>query len=219
MWYDTEVLGRILVKESYGRAVPLFPLKAHKAKYILGVDEAGRGPLAGAVAVGAALAPIDFDFSKFGLLKDSKQLSAQKREEWLARMEEHPALRYSVSFSSAEMIDRLGIVEAIRRALTRAVRSFNVHPEEMIVLLDGGLRAPREFRLQRTIIRGDEQVPVIAMASIAAKVKRDARMTTLARRYPAYRFEEHKGYGTDLHMKLLRQLGPCDIHRKSFLPV
>lgn len=132
-------------------------------------------------------------------------------------MDDAPAVRYAVTFSSVSIIDRLGIVCAVRRALFRAVRSFNVNPEETMVLLDGGLRAPREFPLQKTIIRGDEQVPLIAMASIAAKVKRDARMRNLSRRYPVYRFEEHKGYGTDLHMRLLRRHGPCEIHRKSFL--
>lgn len=215
MWYDARVLQRVLAREAHRGSMLPFP--ARHAKYLIGVDEAGRGPLAGAVAVGAALVPITFDFAGFGLLKDSKQLSAQKREAWLLRMEREPSVRYRVSFSSAEVIDRVGIVEAVRRALVRAVRFFDVDPHETIVLLDGGLRAPAEFMLQRTIIRGDEQVPVIAMASIVAKVRRDERMLALARRYPAYRFEEHKGYGTDLHRRLLRQLGPCELHRKTFM--
>lgn len=187
-------------------------------RYLIGVDEAGRGPLAGSVAVGAVLVPANFDFAPFALIRDSKKLSPQKREAWLSRIDNAPAVRYAVAFSSVGIIDRLGIVGAVRRALFRVVRSFDVDPEETMVLLDGGLRAPREFPLQKTIIRGDEQVPLIAMASIAAKVKRDARMLSLSRRFPEYRFEEHKGYGTDLHYRLLRRFGPCDIHRKSFLP-
>jgi ribonuclease HII len=158
--------------------------------------------------------------SFFEGVKDSKQLSAQKREAWLVKMKEARALGmidFRVSLIGAHTIDTQGITVAIEKGIRSTLRRFNVVPITCNVLLDGGLRAPGVFRRQRTIIRGDETEQVIALASIAAKVARDRLMLRLSRKYPDYGFEEHKGYGTSDHYKHLRQLGPSDIHRLSFL--
>jgi ribonuclease HII len=186
---------------------------------VIGIDEAGRGPLAGPVAVGAVIVPSDFDWAQLAGVRDSKQLRPQVREqiyEKLLSLERRGALKYAVRFSSCTYIDQFGIVSAIRRALHAAIYALEADISETVVLLDGGLRAPREFYNQRTIIRGDESEPVISLASIAAKVLRDKRMEELAELYPAYGFEAHKGYGTTEHRRAIAKLGLSDLHRVSF---
>ena len=188
---------------------------------LLGVDEAGRGPLAGPVAVGVVAVPARFNFNLLDGLRESKQMSELGREIWfeqLQRLEAEEGVRWSVQFSSALMIDRIGITRAVRRALYKGVRMLAPEPEHARVLLDGLLHAPQEYE-QETIVRGDESEPIIALASIAAKVKRDRLMRKLALRYPEYGFEIHKGYGTKKHRNLIRILGTCDIHRKTFCKV
>ena len=141
------------------------------------------------------------------------------REIWyekLRNLEGEAGVRHSVQFSSALYIDTYGIVPAVRRAIARALRALEVDPEDSEILLDGSLKAPDRFIFQKTIIRGDESEPIISIASIAAKVKRDRLMKRLALKYPEYGFEVHKGYGTQKHRDLIRILGVCDIHRKSF---
>jgi len=189
-------------------------------KYIIGIDEAGRGPLAGAVSVGAVLAPVGFHFRKFSGLTDAKKLLPKKRLELLLLLKEEQRkgnLAYSFASSSSQVIDRKGIVRAIRSAIARSLSRFNVNPEECIVLLDGSLKAPRKFVFQRTIIRGDEKVKIISLASVVAKVGRDKKMVRLAKRYPEYNFERHKGYGTKMHYESIYKYGLCGIHRRSFL--
>ena len=200
-------------------------------KYLIGIDEAGRGPLAGPVSVGAVLVERDFDFGRVAGIKDSKQLTPQLRDEWYARIEtlrDEGVLRFAVAFSSAEMIDRRGIVPAIQSALNRALRVCiaaeatvaKARPwqrsEECEVRLDGNLRAPTAFKMQRTIIRGDQSEPIISLAAIAAKVERDRLMTRMAKRYPLYHFEQHKGYGTREHRRLIRDHGFSELHRTTF---
>jgi ribonuclease HII len=186
-------------------------------KYIIGVDEVGRGPIAGPVAIGAFLIPRSLSWKDFKGLKDSKKLSEKVREEWFKKLNVLPKARFAVSFTSHTQIDRRGIVPAISSALTRSLKKLNVKPEECLILLDGGLRAPSEFINQKTIIKGDEKECAIACASIMAKVSRDRRMVTFARTYPKYGFEVHKGYGTKKHYEQISRLGACAIHRKSFL--
>ena len=205
-------------------------------KYLIGIDEAGRGPLAGPVAVGAVMLPADFDWSPLEGVKDSKKLSEKKREELFERtreLERSSLLHVAVSTSSALYIDTYGIVPAIQSALNRCLLKLSAShskgspriirglPLESFakvceVLLDGGLHAPGEFIHQETIVGGDDTEPVISLASIMAKVTRDRLMRRLATRYPAYGFETHKGYGTPAHQEAIRACGLSEIHRTSF---
>jgi ribonuclease HII len=191
-------------------------------RFLVGIDEAGRGPLAGPVAVGVVMVPVGFDIRLLSGVRDSKQMSELGREIWYERLQQLEAdagVRHSVQFSSALYIDTYGIVPAVRRAIARALRALEVEPEEAEILLDGALRAPARFVRQTTIIRGDQTEPIISMASVAAKVKRDRLMRRLAARYPEYGFDIHKGYGTKKHRDLIRILGLCDIHRRTFCGV
>ncbi len=191
-------------------------------RFVLGVDEAGRGPLAGPVAVGVVAVPEGFDVAReFPGVADSKKLSEKKREKLFGMLETRVALgdmRFVVEFESAEIIDKEGIVWAVRRALSRGVNALAPDSALVTVKLDGALRAPSEYA-QETIINGDELIPIISLASIAAKVVRDRLMMELAQQYPLYGFEKHKGYGTRAHYEMLKEHGPCVIHRHSFLHV
>src|SRR3989344_1683115 len=176
--------------------------------YLIGIDEAGRGPLAGPVAVGAVMVPIDFDWSLVEGVRDSKKLLEKKREEFFARaveLEQSQTLRFSVSTSSAAYIDRYGIVPAIKRALAEALSRFEIEPGDCRVMLDGSLSAPAEYIHQETIIRGDDTEPAISLASIMAKVTRDRLMRRLSPQYPSYGFDVHKGYGTLMHRTRIAQ--------------
>jgi ribonuclease HII len=188
-------------------------------KYLIGIDEAGRGPLAGPVSVGAVLVEKDFDFSLVAGVKDSKLLAPLQQDKWYARIEalrDAGNLRFAVAFSSAEMIDDQGIMPSIFSALRVALSQLNVDPHECEVRLDGGLKAPEEFRNQRTIIRGDQTEAVISLAAIAAKVERDQLMNKLAQKYPLYGFDQHKGYGTRSHRALISAHGVSPVHRTTF---
>ncbi len=185
----------------------------------IGIDEAGRGPLAGPVAVGIVMVPYTFDVTKeFPGIADSKALSEKKREELferLALLHHKGALRYTVAFSLASTIDQVGITKAVTRALRRGIHRLAPEPRSTYILLDGLLHAPSRYK-QRTIIGGDRIEPIISLASIAAKVRRDRLMRRLGKKFPVYSFELHKGYGTDLHRGAIKQFGLCAIHRKSF---
>lgn len=195
-------------------------------RFTLGVDEAGRGPLAGPVSVGVVAVPEGFDIAQeFPGVRDSKKLSEQKRGRVYEMLEARAAsgdVRFTVEFESAEAIDTEGIANVIRRALARGVDTLvqdvrltksNI---DFHILLDGALKAPAEYS-QETIIHGDDLVPLISLASIAAKVERDRLMVALAEEYPGYGFEAHKGYGTKAHYEALKKYGPSAIHRRSFL--
>ncbi|HEV8677678.1 MAG TPA: ribonuclease HII [Candidatus Paceibacterota bacterium] len=188
--------------------------------HILGVDEAGRGPLAGPVAVGVVKVAGNFDIKKaFPDANDSKQLSERMRETVYAEMKARKKageIDFCVRFSSAKLIDAIGITRAVRRGVWGGVRALAPEPALAFVKLDGLLRAPGEYA-QETIIKGDALEPVISLASIAAKVERDRLMKKLARIYPGYFLEEHKGYGTKKHYEMIEQRGPTDIHRMTFL--
>ena len=187
--------------------------------FLLGVDEAGRGPLAGPVAVGVVKVAKGFNFRKhFFDAKDSKVLSESKREEIYERMllfREKKMLDFTVVFSSAKQIDTLGITKAVHAALYKGVYKLAPNPRGVSVVLDGLLHAPVEFK-QKTIIRGDATQAVISLASIAAKVERDRLMKRLAKKYPLYGFEKHKGYGTALHRHCIQKAGLSVLHRRSF---
>lgn len=187
---------------------------------MLGVDEAGRGPLAGPVAVGVVAVPEGFAVAaEFPGVADSKKLSEKKREKLFGMLEkraEQGDVRFAVEFESAAAIDREGIAFSIRHALARGVRALAPDAALTRVQLDGALRAPDDYA-QETIIHGDALIPLISLASIAAKVARDRLMSALAIEYPQYGFEKHKGYGTRAHYDALARHGPCAIHRLSFL--
>lgn len=189
------------------------------SRFVMGVDEAGRGPLAGPVAVGVVLAPADFDFlGTFPDLNDSKQLSEKKRErifELLLMRERAGEIRFCVKSVSADVIDRSGIANAVRSSVHAGVRQLAPEPEGVRVYLDGLLHAPEEYE-QETVVGGDALIPAIMLASIAAKVSRDRLMVKLAADYPAYGFEKHKGYGTKAHQEAIRTHGLSPLHRRSF---
>lgn len=187
---------------------------------MFGIDEAGRGPLAGPVAVGIVAVPEGFNvFAEFTGVADSKKLSEKKREKLFETLQVRVAqgdVRFMVEFETAETIDNEGITVAVRRALSRGVNALAPDAALVKIQLDGALRAPPEYA-QETIINGDELIPLISLASIAAKVSRDRLMTKLAEEYPQYGFEKHKGYGTAVHYEMLEKYGLCTIHRRSFI--
>ena len=189
---------------------------------MLGVDEAGRGPLAGPVSVGIVAVPEGFDVgSEFPGVADSKKLTEKKREGLFTLLEERVArgdVRFVVEFASAAAIDQKGIAVVIREAVSRGVNSLAPDAARVEVLLDGALRAPAEYS-QKTIVGGDATEPIISLASIAAKVTRDRHMVELAEKYPGYGFERHKGYGTKAHYEALTLLGQCPEHRSSFVHI
>jgi len=191
--------------------------KKHTHKYIVGIDEVGRGPIAGPVTVGAVLLSKSYSLRDFKGLKDSKKLTENNKEVWFSRVSVMPDVSYTVSSVSQKVIDSYGIVHAIRLALSRSLKKLDVEPKDCLVLLDGGLYAPKEFIYQKTIIKGDDKEYAIALASVMAKVTRDRMMVRLSKRFPEYGFDSHKGYGTKKHYEKIKKHGICDLHRKSFL--
>jgi ribonuclease HII len=177
-----------------------------------GVDEAGRGPLAGPVVVAAVILPENYDLE---MLDDSKRLTASKREQ-LAPKIEHQAIAFAVEFVEIEEIDRVNILQATMNGMQRAVE--NLKPAPQRALIDGN-RAPPLSCEVRTIVGGDALIASISAASVLAKVYRDRLMLSMHSLYPDYGFDRHKGYPTAHHLERLKVLGPCPIHRKSFAPV
>ncbi len=186
--------------------------------YIIGVDEVGRGPLAGPVTVAAAMMPRGFSFGNTRP-NDSKKISEKKREEWFLYAKEHSDIFYATSSVSPRMIDKIGISKATILAVKQSLEKLSstwYSDYQVEVLLDGLLHAPEQYR-QQTIIKGDEKEPIISLASIIAKVTRDKTMVEISKKYPEYGFDSHKGYGTKKHYENIKKYGILDIHRKSFL--
>jgi len=191
-----------------------------KYKYIIGIDEAGRGPLAGPVCVGAVCLGKNFNKKLLRGVKDSKKLSEKKREGWFLKVKsfsDGKDFAFAVSLVSSKIIDKKGIVFAIKLAIKRCLKKVGVNPKETRVLLDGSLKAPKEFINQKTIIKGDEKERVISLASVCAKVSRDRYMVKISKIFPKYGFHIHKGYGTKKHRELIKKHGASLLHRKSFL--
>jgi len=182
------------------------------ATLLCGVDEAGRGPLAGGVYAAAVVLDPK---SRINGLVDSKTIDAAERETLAARIKER-ALAWSVASASVEEIDALNILRASLLAMKRAVETLGMQPDEVCV---DGLYVPQVACRCRAIVKGDRLVAAISAASILAKVARDLEMMALEERYPGYGFAHHKGYATPEHLEALKSLGPCDIHRRSFEPV
>jgi ribonuclease HII len=179
---------------------------------VCGVDEAGRGPLAGPVYAAAVI--LDPARPVAGLA-DSKKLTARQREKLSAEIRER-AVVWAVATASVEEIDAINILQASLLAMRRAVEALAQAPDEVLV---DGLHRPRLSMPVRAIVRGDATVPEIAAASILAKVGRDAEMLTLHGLHPQYGFDRHKGYPTDAHLQALREHGVSTVHRRSFAPV
>lgn len=200
--------------------------------YLIGVDEAGRGPLAGPVVVAgirmSATTSLKFKVKSgkvYGKIRDSKKLTPQQREEWFSFLTTHPRIEWMAAKVWPKVIDRINISRAANLGARRVcaklgVESLALHTKRRTklsawILLDGGLQLPRHIP-HETIIKGDEKIPVIAAASIIAKVVRDRTMRRLHKKFPQYRFDIHKGYATRMHRKLTRKFGYSPIHRRSF---
>lgn len=177
--------------------------------FIAGVDEAGRGPLAGPVFAGAVILSADKPIAG---LADSKILSPEKRDELFGLIQEC-AIAWSFGRAEVEEIDRINILQASLLAMQRAVEKLKIAPH--LVLVDGN-QSPKLSYKTKTIIGGDSLEPAISAASIVAKVSRDREMIELDKEYPQYGFAKHKGYSTEEHIAALKKFGPCLIHRKSF---
>jgi ribonuclease HII len=180
--------------------------------YIVGVDEVGRGPLAGAVVAAAVI--LDQNKPIIGL-NDSKKLT-EKRREQLEPIIQQNALAWALGRAEAEEIDDINILQATLLAMKRAVEGLHIKPTHALV---DGNQAPNLACVVTTIIKGDQSEPAIAAASILAKVARDREMQVMDELYPGYGFAKHKGYPTKDHQQALMALGPCIIHRRSFKPV
>lgn len=180
-------------------------------KYIAGVDEAGRGPLAGPV-VAAAVIMNDTNISE---VRDSKMISAKQRESLFLKIKQN-ALDYKICVVSEKIIDEINIFAATQLAMKKCVEGLQFNPS--LVLVDGHKIKDLKL-LQKAVIKGDKKIYEIACASILAKVTRDKIMQVYDKFYPQYFFKKHKGYGTKKHFEILYSLGPCPIHRKTFFPV
>lgn len=186
-----------------------------QVRVIAGVDEAGRGPLAGPVVVAAVILPMEP--GEFTLpVNDSKKLSRRRRDELAQALRSDSRIRYSVVTRSAAEIDRLNILRATHEAMREAAQRLQPSPD--LVLIDGLSFAPYPFPAE-FLVKGDGRSVSIAAASILAKSARDAIMEQLDQRYPGYGFAENMGYGTAAHLEALNRLGPCPEHRRSFGPV
>ncbi|MEK7193767.1 MAG: ribonuclease HII [Patescibacteria group bacterium] len=209
-----------------------------KTKYLIGIDEVGRGPLAGPVVVAALALPLNSKFkiqksklqSKIKnkkiklLLRDSKKLTPKQREDWFEFIKKS-ALCYSIASVSAKRIDRIGISNAAnlaaKNAFRRLIKNSKLRIKNCKTYLDGGLylkglKAKSSKLKVKTVIKGDEKIPAIMLASIIAKVTRDRLMLRLHKKYPKYGFDHHKGYGTKAHIKAIKKHGLTPIHRSSF---
>lgn len=191
----------------------LYEENAFKAGYktICGIDEAGRGPLAGPVYAAAVILPIGLEIKG---LNDSKKISEKKREQLFDVICEN-AVSYSIGIATEKEIDEINILNATFLAMHRAVEGLNIKPD--YALIDGNQYPKIPMLTEETVVKGDAKSMSIAAASILAKVSRDRFMLEKAKEYPQYQFEKHKGYGTKLHYEMLTEFGPSPIHRLSFL--
>ena len=179
-------------------------------KYVCGVDEAGRGPLAGPVFAAAVILPEDLEIKG---LNDSKKISEKKREELFEVIKEK-AISYSVASASVEEIEQFNILEATYLAMNRAIQGLNIPAD--YALIDGN-RTPRDIKIPcETVIKGDAKSCSVAAASILAKVSRDRLLLEYDEQYPEYEFKNHKGYGTAAHYEAVKKYGLCPVHRPSF---
>ena len=188
-----------------------------ETNFLIGIDEAGRGPLAGPVVACACFIPPSM-VQHFNDVNDSKKLTEAKREELFLRLTGSNGIIYGVGFATAQEIDQLNILQATFLAMRRAAQKFLNMPDSC-ALVDGPYAVQGLAMKQHPIIDGDAKSLAIASASVIAKVTRDHYMTVLEKLYPGYGFAGHKGYGTAKHLQALREWGPCHEHRRTFGPV
>ena len=191
----------------------LYEEKALSAGYkvVCGIDEAGRGPLAGPVYAAAVILPLGLEIEG---LNDSKKLSEKKREQLFDVICEM-AIDYSIGIATEKEIDEINILNATFLAMHRAVEGLKQKPD--YALIDGNQYPKIPFVMEETVVKGDAKSMSIAAASILAKVSRDRFMLEKAKEFPQYQFEKHKGYGTKVHYDMLKEYGPSPIHRRTFL--
>lgn len=203
-------------------------------KLVTGLDEAGRGPLAGPVVAAAVTLKKTGGKPLFSFkIRDSKKLSPKKREKFYKILTKHPNIEWGIGRTSERIIDKINILEATKLAMKKALKVLekkvkNQKPHNFydrrkysiidFLILDGKMKLDLEIS-QKSIVKADEKVFSCAAASIIAKVTRDRMMKKYHQKYPQYRFDRHKGYCTKYHLKMLKKYGPCKIHRKSFNPV
>ena len=190
--------------------------------HTIGIDEVGRGALAGPIVVAAVSIPKGFYPRRTTLpkLRDSKKLNSTQRFLWFQYIKDHPKIAYSTARIYPRKIEKINIANCANLAAYRTFQKLNSAPRGVSVLLDGSLYLGSKFdqpAFAKTITRGDEKFVVIKLASIVAKVTRDRYMIKLSQRYPQYYFHLHKGYGTLAHRKMLRRFGPADTHRLTYL--
>jgi ribonuclease HII len=190
-------------------------------KFVGGIDEAGRGPLAGPVVAACVIWPSDFDLGKLDytelkFLRDSKKLDEKRREDLFGVIKEE-ASDVGVGICDHLTVDRANIFQATFLAMKKAIGEIKQKPD--YILIDGKFGIPNSSYQQKAIIKGDSKIFSIMAASIIAKVTRDRLMQKFHEQYPEYGFDQHKGYGTKLHFEMLKKYGPCPIHRRSFGPV
>ncbi|OGF61777.1 hypothetical protein A2662_04370 [Candidatus Giovannonibacteria bacterium RIFCSPHIGHO2_01_FULL_45_33] len=195
-------------------------------KYVIGIDEVGRGPLAGPMMVGAVAMSGDMGF--LGGIKDSKKLTKLQREKWSKKIwdmketlpkADQPGtgnINIAIVSVSNGTIDKYGISASLRLAVGKCLKILVKPGDEHEIMLDGSLYAPPEYKNQQTIIKGDEKFPIISAASVVAKVYRDNMMKKLHEKYPEYGFDKHKGYGTASHIAAIKKHGLSPLHRRSF---
>ncbi|MDO8524357.1 MAG: ribonuclease HII [bacterium] len=189
-------------------------------KIVFGVDEVGRGPLAGPVFAVAIIAPAKLKMKNEKLkIKDSKKLTAKQRENIYAFLKESPEVFWAIGKVSEKIIDKINILQATKLAMEKAVINLEkkINKQASMLLIDGNFGINLN-RPQQSIIKGDEKIFLISLASIVAKVTRDNLMIKLHKKYPEYGLDKHKGYGTPQHLSALSKFGPCPLHRKSFKP-
>lgn len=190
-------------------------------KWVIGIDEVGRGPLAGPVYVcAAAILEKEYKKAKWPGLTDSKKMTVKNRETWFEeakRLEEKSIIKYAMSSRSAASIDKKGIAVCIRECVAECLQKLDILPKETRVLLDGSLKAPLEYKNQQTIIKGDLKEKIISLASVIAKVQRDHYMIALHKKHPRYDWSLNKGYGTLAHRKAIKKWGQTPFHRQTFL--
>lgn len=199
---------------------------------ICGIDEVGRGPLAGPVV--ACAVAIDSDLIKspesaswWIKIRDSKKLSAARREKWHKFLTERAKIKWAIGIVSEKIIDEINILEATKLAMEKALKNLAAtfastrsnRSEPDFLLIDGNFTLEKFDLNQKAVPQGDEKIISVAAASIIAKVTRDRMMIEYHKKYPAYCFDKHKGYGTKLHFEMIKKHGPCPIHRRSFEPI
>ena len=190
-------------------------------KWVIGIDEVGRGPLAGPVYVCAVAMPVkNYKKMEWGVLNDSKQMSVGNRELWHGEargIEKRGELKIAVSHRTAAAIDRNGIAVCIRECIAESLEKLHIDPKECAVLLDGSLKAPLQYKHQTTIIKGDSKEKIISLASVVAKVERDHYLIALSKKHPVYSWDKNKGYGTKIHIAAIKKQGITPLHRQTFL--